>query len=80
MQFTSILYTLAMLFVCTLAAPLEVRQEKVSNVKCTSSTYVASRLSSPRVAPRVPRHRRESLACTFPLSHSYSLFTRVTMC
>ena len=38
MQFASVLYTLAMLFVCALAAPLEVRQETVSNVKCTSKT------------------------------------------
>ncbi|KAH9913978.1 uncharacterized protein BXZ73DRAFT_92887 [Epithele typhae] len=37
MQFASILYTIAMLLVCTLAAPLQTRQEKVSNVKCTGT-------------------------------------------
>ncbi|KAI0352163.1 hypothetical protein OH77DRAFT_1592384 [Trametes cingulata] len=38
MQFATIFYTLAMLFICAFAAPLEVRQETVSNVKCTSKT------------------------------------------
>ncbi|KAM5536610.1 hypothetical protein V8D89_009705 [Ganoderma adspersum] len=38
MQFATIFYALAMLFVCAFAAPLEVRQETVSNVVCTSKT------------------------------------------
>ncbi|KAI0697848.1 hypothetical protein C8T65DRAFT_582325 [Cerioporus squamosus] len=38
MQFATIFYAFAMLFVCAFAAPLEVRQETVSNVKCTSTT------------------------------------------
>ncbi|KAI0773302.1 hypothetical protein BD413DRAFT_472783 [Trametes elegans] len=37
MQFTTIFYALSMLFFCAFAAPLESRQEKVSNVKCTSN-------------------------------------------
>ena len=40
MQFATIFYALAMLFVCAFAAPLEVRQETVSNVVCTSKTWV----------------------------------------
>ena len=40
MQFATIFYALAMLFVCAFAAPLEARQETVSNVVCTSKTWV----------------------------------------
>ncbi|KAI1791818.1 hypothetical protein LXA43DRAFT_378562 [Ganoderma leucocontextum] len=38
MQFATIFYALAMLFVYAFAAPLETRQETVSNVVCTSKT------------------------------------------
>ncbi|KAI9062506.1 hypothetical protein FKP32DRAFT_1573614 [Trametes sanguinea] len=38
MQFATILYTLSMLLLCAFAAPVEKRQETVSNVKCTSKT------------------------------------------
>ncbi|PIL24671.1 hypothetical protein GSI_12555 [Ganoderma sinense ZZ0214-1] len=38
MQFATIFYALAMFFMCAFAAPLEVRQETVSNVVCTSKT------------------------------------------
>ncbi|KAI0629372.1 hypothetical protein C8Q77DRAFT_1066065 [Trametes polyzona] len=38
MQFATIFYAFAMLFLCAFAAPLESRQEKVSNVKCTGKT------------------------------------------
>ncbi|RDX49197.1 hypothetical protein OH76DRAFT_562162 [Lentinus brumalis] len=37
MQFATIFYAFAMLLVCAFAAPLEVRQETVSNVKCTGT-------------------------------------------
>ncbi|KAH9849955.1 hypothetical protein C2E23DRAFT_761275 [Lenzites betulinus] len=38
MQFTTLLYTFFMFVLCTFAAPLQSRQETVSNVKCTSKT------------------------------------------
>ncbi|KAI0664290.1 hypothetical protein C8Q70DRAFT_1146149 [Cubamyces menziesii] len=38
MQFATILYTLSMFLLCALAAPLNARQETVSNVQCTSKT------------------------------------------
>ncbi|TBU34121.1 hypothetical protein BD311DRAFT_650873 [Dichomitus squalens] len=38
MHFATIFYAFAMLFVCAFAAPLQVRQETVSNVVCTSKT------------------------------------------
>ena len=38
MQFVTFFYAIAMLFVAAFAAPLETRQETVSNVVCTSKT------------------------------------------
>ncbi|KAH9893397.1 hypothetical protein C8Q73DRAFT_746138 [Cubamyces lactineus] len=38
MQFATILYTLSMFLLCAFAAPLNARQETVSNVQCTSKT------------------------------------------
>ncbi|KAI0730713.1 hypothetical protein C8Q76DRAFT_715803 [Earliella scabrosa] len=37
MQFATVFYALAMLFVCAFAAPIEVRQEKVFDVQCTGT-------------------------------------------
>ena len=48
MQLATLFYAFAMLFVFAFAAPLEVRQETVSNVKCTSKKCVSlSHLPSP---------------------------------